>query len=295
MNRVSLDHINNADKAAFVAMLGDIFEQAPWIAEAVHAKKPFPTLSALHDAMIAAVRNAAHDRQVALIKGHPDLAGKAALAGSLTADSKTEQASAALDRLSNQEFETFQRLNEAYRSKFGIPFIVCVRRHTKDSILHQFELRTKNDPATEHDAALAEIFRIAALRLDQRVDAPDRLKVTGRLSTHVLDTRAGQPARGVPVELLEIERSGRASLLVHTATNDDGRTDKPLIADRPIPIGHYELRFGIGDYFARQNAAAAIPPFLNVVPVRFAVAEAEGHYHVPLLASPWSYTTYRGS
>ncbi len=107
----------------------------------------------------------------------------------MTSDSASEQASAGLDRLSEGEFAKFHRLNDAYRDRFGIPFIVCVRRHTKDSILRQFERRLQNDPAAERDAALAEIFRIAALRLDARVAAPDRLKVHGRLSTHVLDTR----------------------------------------------------------------------------------------------------------
>ena len=76
---------------------------------------------------------------------------------------------------------------------------------------------------------------------------------------------------------------------------DDGAPDAPLITGRPIPIGAYELRFAIGDYYARAKAARADPPFLNVVPIRFAVAEPEGHYHVPLLCTPWSYTTYRGS
>jgi 2-oxo-4-hydroxy-4-carboxy-5-ureidoimidazoline decarboxylase len=78
-------------------------------------------------------------------------------------------------------------------------------------------------------------------------------------------------------------------------TNNDGRTDKPLISGRPIPIAVYELRFGVGDYFRRQRAVASEPPFLGVVPVRFAVAEPESHYHVPLLVTPWSYATYRGS
>jgi 2-oxo-4-hydroxy-4-carboxy-5-ureidoimidazoline decarboxylase len=170
-----------------------------------------------------------------------------------------------------------------------------VRRHTKDSILRQFELRLRNDAAAETDAALAEIVRIAALRLDQRVRAPDRLNVHGRLSTHVLDTQAGRPAAGVAVELIELAASGDMRIVERAVTNADGRTDRPLITDRPVPIGHYELRFAIGDYFARQGAPLADPPFLDVVPVRFSVAEPEGHYHVPLLATPWSYSTYRGS
>ena len=89
--------------------------------------------------------------------------------------------------------------------------------------------------------------------------------------------------------------SGSARLISRTVTNDDGRTERPLIAEQPIPIAQYELRFGIGDYFARYATPTADPPFLGVVPIRFAVAEPEAHYHVPLLVTPWSYSTYRGS
>jgi len=295
MAKVSLDELNKMDKAAFISALGDIFEHSPWIAEAAHAGRPLPTLTSLFDAMSAIVHGAGADRQAALIKGHPDLAGKAARSGSMTSDSIAEQGSLGLDQLSNEEFETFHRNNDAYRAKFAIPFIICVRRHTKDSILRQFELRLKNDSTTEHKTALAEVLRIGALRLDQRVSAPDGLKVNGRLSTHVLDTQSGRPAAGVAVDLFEITSSGNSRRIVHTITNADGRTDQPLIGNRPVPIGLYELRFGIGDYFARGGMPQADPPFLDIVPVRFSVAEPESHYHVPLLVTPWSYSTYRGS
>ncbi len=295
MAQISLDQLNKADKTAFVNSLGEIFEHAPWVAEAVHAQRPFASLAALYDAMTMAVQSAGAERQIALIKGHPDLAGKAARVGSLTNDSKAEQASAGLDQLSSDEFEAFHRLNDSYRTKFAMPFIVCVRRHTKDSILHQFEMRLKNDAATEQKTALAEILRIAALRLDQRFGGPDPLKVNGRLSTHVLDTHGGRPAVGVSIELFEVAKSGEATPIVRAVTNADGRTEKPLIGDRPVPIGCYELRFAIGEYFLRMKSPQADPPFLGIVPVRFSVAEPEGHYHVPLLATPWSYTSYRGS
>jgi 2-oxo-4-hydroxy-4-carboxy-5-ureidoimidazoline decarboxylase len=294
-NPVSLDAINAADKAAFVALLGDIFEHAPWVAEAAYAARPFATLAALHASMCAVVRDADAERQLAFIKGHPDLAGKAARAGALTEDSAGEQASAGLDRLSEEEFTRFHRLNEAYGRKFGIPFIVSVRRHTRDSILRQFERRLGHEPAAELATARDEIFRIVALRLDQRVSAPDRLSVHGRLSTHVLDTHAGRPAAGVTIELRELSDAGASRLIERMPTNADGRTDRPLIHNRPIPIGRYELRFAVGDYFARHGTPVADPPFLGVVPVQFAVAEPEGHYHVPLLVTPWSYSTYRGS
>jgi len=119
--------------------------------------------------------------------------------------------------------------------------------------------------------------------------------VHGRLSTHVLDTQAGRPAAGVTIELLELSANGEQRMIARATTNRDGRTDEPLIGGRPLPIGRYELRFHVADYFAGVGGRQDEPPFLDVVPVRFAVAEAEGHYHVPLLLTPWSYCTYRGS
>jgi len=295
MSEITLETLNAADAAQFTAALGDIFEHAPWVAEAAHGSRPFSTLAALYAAMTQAVSAAAPERQLALIRAHPDLAGKAARAGTMAPASVAEQASAGLDRLSEQDFARFHQLNDAYRKRFGFPFIVCVRRHGKDSILRQFERRLQHDQATESDAALAEVFRIAALRLDQRVAAPDRLKVHGRLSTHVLDVHGGLPAGNVAIELLELSDGGAARPIESARTNHDGRTDRPLIEGRPIPIGCYELRFAVGDYFASGGVALADPPFLDVVPVRFSVAEPEGHYHVPLLVTPWSYSTYRGS
>jgi 2-oxo-4-hydroxy-4-carboxy-5-ureidoimidazoline decarboxylase len=295
MTQVSLDTINNADKTTFASALGDIFEFAPWVADAVYGARPFPTLASLYATMTATVRSADAEQRLALIKGHPELAGQAARSGTLTPESNAEQTSAGLDRLSKAELTKFNRLNETYRAKFGIPFIICVRRHSKDSVLRQFERRLRNDQAAELDTALAEIFRIAALRLAERVNAPDQLKVHGRLSTHVLDTHAGRPAAGVSVELSEISAAGVTRTIARATTNDEGRTDPALVEGRPLPIGRYELRFAIGEYFARQTVLLADPPFLDTVPVQFAIADPEGHYHVPLLVTPWSYTTYRGS
>ncbi len=295
MTTVSLQGLNAADKAGFVAALGDIYEHAPWVAEAAFERRPFTSLAALHEAMTAAVRAVPADQRLAFFKGHPDLAGKAVRAGTMTTDSKAEQASAGLDRLSDAEFKEFHRLNNAYREKFGFPFIVCVRRHSKDSILREFARRLQHHAAAETKAALAEIIRIGALRLDQRIEAADRLKVHGRLSTHVLDTNAGHPAAGVAIELLELAVHGQPRMIAKATTNLDGRSDQPLIGGRPIPIGRYELRFHVGDYFARLGTPQGDPPFLDVVPVQFAIGEPEGHYHVPLLATPWSYSTYRGS
>ena len=295
MARLSLDELNSVAESAFIGAFADVVEHAPWVAQLVVGKRPFSTMAALNDAMSAAVLNLPSDKKLDLIRAHPDLAGKAARAGALTAHSTAEQSSAALDRLSDQEFETFHRFNEAYLGRFGFPFVICVRRHTKGSILSQFERRLRNPQPDEMDTAIAEICRIAALRLDERVDAADQLKVHGQLSTHVLDMQAGHPASGVAVSLVEMAGTAEARTIAQAITNQDGRTDRPLMAGRPVPIGSYELRFAIGAYFAGSGTALADPPFLNVVPVRFAVAEPEGRYHVPLLITPWSYSTYRGS
>jgi 2-oxo-4-hydroxy-4-carboxy-5-ureidoimidazoline decarboxylase len=295
MTVVPLDSLNKAAEGEFTAALADIYEHSPWVAKAASARRPFATLAALHEAMIAAVRAAPADTGFALINAHPDLAGKAARGGTLTVDSTNEQASVGLDRLTEEEFARFHKLNDAYRAKFGIPFIVCVRRHTKDSILRQFEKRLAHGEAQERDAALDEIFRIAALRLDQKVSAPDKLKVSGHLSTHVLDTHGGVPADGVGIELWELSAAGPSRLIVRASSNRDGRTEKPLIAERPVPIGTYELRFSIAAYFAVRGVPLSDTPFLDVVPIRFSVAEPEGRYHVPLVVTPWSYATYRGN
>jgi len=119
-------------------------------------------------------------------------------------------------------------------------------------------------------------------------------QVNGRLSTHVLDTHAGRPAVGMAIALYE--QVGERYYQLNTATtNADGRTDQPLIGGRPLPMGCYELRFSVGDHFKSRGIEAGDPPFLDIVPLRFSIGEPEGHYHVPLLCSPWSYSTYRGS
>jgi 2-oxo-4-hydroxy-4-carboxy-5-ureidoimidazoline decarboxylase len=295
MAPISLDALNRIDRAKFVAVLGDVVEHAPWVAEAIARDRPFADLAAVRDAIAATFSGADENLRLSVLQAHPDLAGKAARAGALTRDSQAEQASAGLDSLSEQEFAQFTRLNDAYRAKFAVPFIICARRHTKASILRQFEHRLGNDRVAELSAALAEVLRIVALRLDQRIAAPDRLNVHGRLSTHVLDTYHGRPAAGVPIELIELSETGANRLVESTVTNADGRTDRAIIQDRPIPIGEYELRFRLAEYFSKHGVRLADPPFIDIVPIRFAVAEPEGSYHVPLLASPWSYTTYRGS
>ena len=165
----TLATLNACDRADFVAALGAVFEHSPWVAEAVADARPFADRDALHRAMVAAVAAAGEPAQRALIRAHPDLAGKAALAGTLGAHSAREQAGAGLDRLTDEEFARFHRLNEAYRARFGFPFVVAVRDHTKASILESFERRLGNDETAEVAEALRNIARIAGFRLAEIV------------------------------------------------------------------------------------------------------------------------------
>ena len=290
-----LSDLNHCSKDDFVAALANIFEHSPWVAEAAAALRPFAGIGALFAAMTTAVDRAPDDMQLALIKAHPDLADRTQRASGLTAESSAEQDSVGLDQLSEAEYDAFARANRAYRAKFGFPYIVCVRRHTRDSILRDFERRLPSDAKAEMRTSIVEIGRIAALRLDQFVVSEDRLPVHGRLSTHVLDTHSGRPAAGISIQLTELSDLGKSRVVARAITNSDGRTDQPLIGGRPVPIGRYEVLFSVCDYFAGRDVPMSDPPFLDKIPLRFSVSEPEGHLHVPLLVTPWSYATYRGS
>lgn len=117
----------------------------------------------------------------------------------------------------------------------------------------------------------------------------------GKLTTHILDTANGCPAAGVLIHLYRCAADGTRTLIKTTTTNADGRCDQPLLADAELEMGIWELEFHMGNYFYSKAAALTEPAFLDVIPLRFGVADPQAHYHVPLLASPWSYSTYRGS
>ena len=160
---MTLDELNRLDDAAFIAALGGIYEHSPWVPAGVLAGRPHADTAALHGAMAAVVARAGPDAQLALIRAHPDLGEKV---GVLTEHSKSEQAGLGLDRLDPAEFERFMATNAAYREKFGIPFVVCVREHTKDSILANADARLGNSVDQEVETALGEIAKIARLRLE---------------------------------------------------------------------------------------------------------------------------------
>lgn len=161
VNALSLDD--------FVARFGDVAEHSPWVAAAAAALRPYPDREAMIAAFAAAVAAAPREARLALIRAHPDLAGKAARAGVMAEDSKREQAGVGLDTLTDAEFERFTALNTGYRDKFGFPFIFAVKGATKAMILAAFEARLPNDAASEFETALAQIDRIFRFRLEDRV------------------------------------------------------------------------------------------------------------------------------
>ncbi len=155
------------DKHDFISRFGSVYEHSPWVAEQVAAvARGIDDPAVLAELMADCVDNADHERQLALIRAHPDLAGKARVAGELTADSNAEQASAGLDRCSKVEYEKFQALNEAYKQKFGFPFVMAVRGKTREEILEAFSRRLQNESDLEFETALQEIHTIARLRLE---------------------------------------------------------------------------------------------------------------------------------
>lgn len=162
---LSLAAINGLSPAAFEQHFGGVLEHSPHYAQQVATRRPFASAEALAGAFIEALQADDPASQLALIRSHPDLAGKAALAGAVTAESAAEQASAGLDRLSPEEYAEFHRINAAYHAKFEMPYIVCVREHTKQSILAGAAARLEHTPQQERATALLEIGRIARLRL----------------------------------------------------------------------------------------------------------------------------------
>ncbi len=167
---ISLDELNHADEADFVARLGAIYEHSPWVAEQVCGARPFPSREALAVAMAGAVAAAPEARKLALLRAHPELAGKEAEAGALTDDSKREQAGAGLDACTPAELTQIGELNRAYRDRFGFPFIIAVTGLDRHQIIAAMRHRLGSSPADEFATALAEVDKIARIRLAALID-----------------------------------------------------------------------------------------------------------------------------
>ena len=180
---MNLQIINRMDRAAFVEAFGGVFEHSAWVAERSFASRPFASIDALHRAMTDAVTAAPRDQQLALLRAHPDLAGKEAQEGSMTDSSVAEQASAGLDRLTRAEVLRLRELNAAYRDRHGFPFIIAVRHYTKEGVLHEFGRRLANEREAELVACLQQVFAITRMRLARLVSEPAAERAAGDAPT----------------------------------------------------------------------------------------------------------------
>lgn len=169
MAPITIHDLNGLPSQRFRDVLAGVFERSPWVADAVEEQRPFANVAQLHAAMCKAVAAAPADQRLALLRAHPDLAGREAQQGTLTEASTGEQKSAGLDRLSRAEMETIARNNDAYKKRFGFPFIICVRNHDKAGIFAAFERRLNNSTDAEFETALREVNEIARLRLEMLV------------------------------------------------------------------------------------------------------------------------------
>ncbi len=280
--------LNMLPEAEFVTALGGLFEHSPWVAERVVAGRPYVDSAALLTAMTEAVAAATEDEQLALLNAHPELATPRTTP--LTAASAEEQASVGLDALEAAEAETFAVANHDYRQRFGFPFIIAVKgQRDRKAILAALLGRLKNDRPTEIATALAEVGKIAGYRLAKLLSPP----VVAKLTTHVLDTAIGKPAEGLEFTLYFFGSAVYRKVYAGR-TNGDGRAeDGALLEGAALRPGGYELVFEVGAYWRRQGLVS--PNFYDTIPIRFAVAEEAGNYHVPLILSRYGYTTYRGS
>jgi 2-oxo-4-hydroxy-4-carboxy-5-ureidoimidazoline decarboxylase len=163
---MTLNELNQLDADAFTRVLGGIFEHSPWIAAGAYSARPFASIEALHGAMCAVLAAADNDAKVALIRAHPELAGKAAIRGELTAESTGEQKGAGLDQCSPEEYAELHRLNADYGAKFGFPFILAVKGHDRQSVIANFRRRVAHDRTAEQAECLRQIERIGRFRLE---------------------------------------------------------------------------------------------------------------------------------
>ena len=166
---LTMADVNAMDQERFVAVFGGVFEHSPWVAERAYAAAPFTSGEELHAAMSAVLDGAGEAEQDALIRAHPELAGRAAIAD-LTEASAGEQRGAGLDRCTPEEYQRLQALNTAYRERFGFPFVLAVRGHSRETIIEAMEARLRHSPAEERREALRQIRRIAAFRLEAIID-----------------------------------------------------------------------------------------------------------------------------
>jgi 2-oxo-4-hydroxy-4-carboxy-5-ureidoimidazoline decarboxylase len=281
---LALAALNALAVDSFVTALGPVFEHADWVAEVVARGRPFASVTDLHRAMTATLAAAGDAAVLAFLRGHPALT-PGALPPGLTADSAEEQRSASLGTLDPAAGARLVAANAAFGARFGFPFILAVRNASPATILAAVERRLESTSAAEMAEALQEVKAISWLRLLERVGPA----ATGALSLHVLDTVRARPAAGLAGELWQ----GDTRLAAFT-TDDAGRSGRYLGGGH-LRSGSFEWRLDTAAYFAATGMPTWDRSFLPAVSVRFAVWNPEEPYHVPVLLTPGSYTTYRGN
>ena len=281
--------INRMSNVAFCDYFSGVFEKTPWIPAAVVMRRPFASKQAFLQAMADALAGAEPAQKLALLQAHPVLGGQPAKRGEVTEHSKAEQAGLGLDRMQGEEEEAFAQLNQAYLERFGFPFIIAVRgQRDRCAILDALRQRFDSPPEAERDKALAEVVKIAGFRLDGLIAEDETVAPPLSLSLHVLDTAAGTAGVGLAFILARIEADEARTPLAAAVTNESGRWSLDQ-ADALSP-GLYELVYEAGAY----QAALGRDSFYDRISVRFRMQAAGAHYHIPLILSPFGYSTYRG-
>ena len=294
---ITVSELKTKSSAEIFDILNGLYEKSPWVAEEISKNNMIndkcndDSVTTLATALKDIVESASYDKKLELIRAHPDLASKASIAKEMTLESQDEQKRAGLNSLTEDEMILFNQYNEEYKNKFGFPFILAVRNVTKYTILAAMNGRLKNNPQIEFEQCLSQIHKIAWMRLLTKV----QFKPIGFLTCHILDTANGCPAANLKVTLNRIDgATGNKTIIKEFITNSDGRTGKALDGEDFTP-GIYEWIFYCGSYFAAKGLYTTGTPFLDEIPIRFGIDNPEDHYHVPLLVSPWSFSTYRGS
>ncbi len=289
--QLTLDDVNRMNEDAFVKVFSNVYELSPWVARAAFAKRPFATVSALHQAFVATFAAASREQQIKFLHDLSDIGDKQANPAMVTDASRREQGLSNMDNLEPGDQALLDAFHKAYRTKFDMSFEISVRRNTAATIFAEYARRLNNDGLdAELAIAMQELFYITRLRVAEMVTGPGAPRVYGDVSAHVLDGTIGKPAEGVAVELYEIWGT-RSRKVGAATTNADGRAT--LMDGRPVPIGRYELRFSIGDYFRKRGVVqAGEKPFLDVIPMRTYMREAEDSYHYPLVAAPFFYSVH---
>lgn len=244
--RLTLEELNTLSDGAFTAYFAGVLEHSPQYAAQVAAGRPYRDAGALAQAFAQAAQGGSEAEQLALIRAHPDLAGKAALAGDLTPESAREQASAGLDRLSAAEYEEFHRLNAAYHDRFGLPFVVCVREHDKASIFAAARERLSHTPEQERRAALHEIGRIARLRVLDLTEVSSPTGATMAVPDPSVSAPGAPAATPVRVRLGD-NNYGKADVRLFKVFRDSPRHEIRDVWVRVGMRGEFDAAHEVGD------------------------------------------------